>query len=424
MNWKSVSFNFINLAVGIWAFLSCSFVANDTNQLSSQDQLVKKDSLILPSIVKEEANLPTITGAEQTETYIPLLEGKKVGVVANNTSLIGNVHLVDSLLRAGIDVKIVFSPEHGFRGDHDAGAKVKHSVDERTGLPIYSLHGKTKKPSEKSLKDVDVLLFDIQDVGVRFYTYISTLHYVMEACAENNTQLILLDRPNPNAHYVAGPVLENKYKSFVGMHPVPVVYGMSIGEYAQMINGESWLKDSLNCTLKVVPLKNWNHDKEYILPVPPSPNLATQLSIYLYPHLCLFEGTSVSVGRGTKKPFEKYGHPKYNDTTFSFMPKAVKGKSLNPPFKNKVCNGKDLSAIDLDEARKIKEFKLSYIIDAMNKTKGVDFFAHKSFFNLLAGNGDLIKQLLSGVKENEIQNSWEIELLKFKKKREQYLLYP
>jgi uncharacterized protein YbbC (DUF1343 family) len=423
MNWKSASFSLINLAVGISLMLSSSCVSQTVENKSANVKNLGNDPIVSEVKRIDTVYAEVITGAAQTELYLPSLKNRKVGVVANNTSVINQTHIVDSLLSVGVDVKIVFSPEHGFRGDHDAGDKINHSVDEKTGLPIFSLHGNTKKPSSKSLKGIDVLLFDIQDVGVRFYTYISSLHYVMEACAENNIELILLDRPNPNAHYIGGPVLNEKYTSFVGMHPVPVVYGMSIGEYARMINGENWLKDSVVCDLKVVRLKNWTYNKEYILPIPPSPNLPTQLSIYLYPHICFFEGTSISVGRGTAAPFEKYGHPKYRDVNYSFTPQAVPGKSSNPPFKNEECFGVDLSGTTLVNARSVKNLKLSYLLNAKEKTATNNIFTHSSFFNLLAGNNELIQKINLGQSEREIQASWELDLSNFKKVRSKYLMY-
>ena len=403
--------------------LSCSCVSQSAENKIINANVINNDSIELETAQLDQVYQEIITGAEQTELYFPQLQNRKVGVVANNTSVIGKTHVVDSLLSVGVDVKIVFSPEHGFRGDRDAGDKINHSVDAKTGLPIFSLHGKTKKPSAVSLKDVDVVLFDIQDVGVRFYTYISSLHHVMEACAENNIELIVLDRPNPNAHYIGGPVLNRKYTSFVGMHSVPVVYGMSIGEYAKMINGERWLKDSVVCDLKVVKLKNWTYDKEYVLPIPPSPNLPTQLSIYLYPHICLFEGTSVSVGRGTKAPFEKYGHPKYKGLNYSFTPKSIQGKSSNPPFKNEVCYGVDLSSTSISDARSVKNLKLSFLIDANENTASKNIFTHSSFFNLLAGNNELMQKIKSGQSEREIQDSWEEGLTEFQKVRSKYLMY-
>jgi uncharacterized protein YbbC (DUF1343 family) len=428
MNWNTLSFSFIKISLVLLFLSSCSWFSEGKEPIDqviigeqeSNKNLWNKDVKQKLKVKKSQ----TLTGAQQTALYFPLLKDKTVGVVANNTSFVNQTHLVDTLLASGIHVKMVFSPEHGFRGDQDAGAKVKHAIDADTGLPIYSLHGSTKKPSKKSLQGIEVILFDIQDVGVRFYTYLSTLHYVMEACAENNIKLYVLDRPNPNAHYVAGPVLEKAHRSFVGMHPVPIVYGMSIGEYSTMINGEGWLKGGAVCDLEVIPLKYWNHQKECVLPIAPSPNLTSQLSIYLYPHLCLFEGTEISVGRGTTLPFEQYGHPSYLDTAYSFVPKSIKGKSLKPPFKDEKCFGQDLSGMSLEHARGFHEFKLTYLLDAKSNTRTNNFFAHASFFNLLAGNNSLLKMIESGMTEKEIQKSWNKKLNGFKEVRAKYLIYP
>lgn len=375
--------------------------------------------------------VPLLTGAQQMQHYLHLLVGKNVGVVANQTSVLYGVHLVDTLLHRGVKIKRVFSPEHGFRGNHDAGAIIKHSKDDKTGLPIFSLHGKTKKPTNESLKGIDVMIFDIQDVGVRFYTYISTLHYVMEACAENDILLIVLDRPNPNAHYVDGPVLEAKYSSFVGMHPVPIVYGVSIGEYAQMINGEKWLKDDLQCKLKVVALKGWSHNTEYVLPIPPSPNLPNQKSIYLYPSLCLFEGTIASVGRGTDSPFQLWGHPGIDtnciDTalSFRFKPVSIPGKSKYPKHENKTCFGVSYASRSVDEIKKDWQFELKPILDAIN-CSGAEkdaFFDRVEFFNLLAGNATLLKDIKVGLSEEEIKARWASDLKIYMQIREKYLIY-
>ncbi len=409
----------INLVVFCTFFLSCVSPLEQNIEVD----ILQKDTISTAAIDIPEVNLQTFVGALRTEEYIPLLQAKKVAVVANHTSFIGRNHLVDSLLSLGIEVQIVFSPEHGFRGDKDAGEHVSHSVDSKTGLSIYSLHGKTKKPSSKSLEGVDVVLFDIQDVGVRFYTYISSLHYVMEACAENNVKLIVLDRPNPNAHYVSGPVLQPKYKSFVGLHPVPVVYGMTIGEYARMINGQHWLKDSVVCDLTVVDLLNWDHDKEYILPIPPSPNLPNQLSLYLYPHLCFFEGTAISVGRGTDSPFQLFGHPHYSDTSFSFKPVSKKGAS-RPPLMNEQCYGKDLRSMTMEEARSIKKLDLSYLFLAHQKVKIKKFFTSPAFLRLLVGNNELISQMRNGLSLSEIENTWEADVANFLLVRKKYLVYP
>ncbi len=358
-------------------------------------------------------------GAERTDQYLSLISGKRVAVLTNQTGVIGKTHLVDSLLSSGIDIRCIFTPEHGFRGDVDAGEHVHSQKDKKTGLPIVSLYGDSKKPSVAQLKDIDVLLFDLQDVGVRFYTYISTLHYVMEACAENGIPLILLDRPNPNGNYVDGPVLDTNFRSFVGMHPVPVVYGMTIGEYAQMINGEGWLKDSIQCPLKVIPCAHYTHDKFYELPVAPSPNLRNSNAIRLYPQLCLFEGTAVSVGRGTSFPFEVFGHPDFSDTLFSFVPVPGFG-SAHPKLEGKTCYGYDLRKTSEYPAH----FDLSYLVLAytyFNSEK--DFITSPAFFDKLSGNEKLRMQLINHIPEAEIRASWQKDLAKFRKIRKKYLLY-
>ena len=415
--------NMCMLFLLILLVVSCSSeIIEEVNvKPSLNDSLFVQES---PSIVSE---LNTQVGAESISEYLPYLHNQRVAIVGNQTSVIGSTFLVDTLLSLGIDVTLLFAPEHGFRGNHDAGEKVKHSQDSKTGLQIFSLHGKTHKPTKKSLENVDVILFDVQDVGARFYTYISTLHYVMEAAAENNKKLIVLDRPNPNAHYIDGPVLDKQFKSFVGMHPVPVVYGMTIGEYGEMINGEFWLKDSLQADLKVVKLKNWTHDKEYILPVPPSPNLPNQLSIYLYPSLCFFEGTEVSIGRGTEYPFQVWGHPKANCDMldhFSFQPVSIIGKSKNPKYENTFCRGVDFRGYAQDSIRKHWKLEISILQEAQDCVQpDKEFFNRSTFFNLLAGNSQLINQLKERKNEEEIRESWEPELEKFKLIRAKYLLY-
>ena len=363
-----------------------------------------------------------IVGAERFEEYLSFVKNKKVGLLTNQTSVVRNengdlIHLLDTLLLLDVDVIKIFSPEHGFRGNVEAGEFVNNSVDSKTNLPIISLYGKNKKPTKEQIKDCEVILFDLQDVGCRFYTYISTLHYVMEACAENNCRVIVLDRPNPN-DYIDGPVLDSKFKSFVGMHTVPVLHAMTIGEYAKMINGEGWLKDSIQCDLQVIKMLGWKHNLEeaYQLPIAPSPNLQTPKAIELYPSLCFFEGTKVSVGRGTDTPFEIIGYPDYYDKTFSFTPRAIKGVSDNPMYKDKKCYGKkDLKA-------KKKKLDLSFLIN-MYKTanKKEDFF--NSFFDKLAGTDQLRKQIEKGIEEEEIYLSWKKDIEKFKKIREKYLLY-
>ncbi|MFK7785965.1 MAG: exo-beta-N-acetylmuramidase NamZ domain-containing protein [Crocinitomicaceae bacterium] len=358
-------------------------------------------------------------GAEQLEEYLPLLEGKKVGIIGNQSSLIGETHLVDSLLSMDVNVAKVFSPEHGFRGKADAGEHVSNEKDQKTGLPIVSLYGKNKKPTQEQLKGLDVVVFDIQDVGVRFYTYISTLHYVMEACAQANIPVIVLDRPNPNGHYVDGPVLDMKYKSFVGMHPVPIVYGMTIGEYGKMINGEGWLEGNLRCDYTVIPCGEYTHDMHYDLPVPPSPNLRSYSSIQLYPSLCLLEATTVSVGRGTDRPFEYYGHPEFPKSNFAFTPKSGPG-SKNPKHNGKECNGYDLHMLENETAARID---LTYLINSRDILKGKTFIDRSKMFNLLAGNNVLIQQLKNGKSRQEIRASWQDELDAFKLIREKYLMY-
>lgn len=362
-------------------------------------------------------------GAEQTAIYFPLLKGKSVAFVGNQTSVIGKTHLVDTLLAMKVNIKKIFFPEHGFRGDEDAGEQLKTYKDKRTGLACISLYGKeNKKPSPEDLKNVDVVIFDIQDVGARFYTYISTLHYVMEACAENKKQLIVLDRPNPNGYYVDGPVLEPKFTSFTGMHPVPIVHGMTIGEYARMINGEKWLANAVQCDLVVVPVKNYTHDDLYQIPVKPSPNLPNMPSIYMYPSMCLFEGTIVSVGRGTDKPFQQFGYPQLTGGNTMFTPKPVKGASENPMYNGQPCHGYDVSTYGEAYIKYSKKVYLFWIMNLYNTSTMKDKFFN-SYFNFLAGNETLQKQIKEGKTEEEIRKSWEPELIKFKATRKKYLIY-
>ncbi|PKQ61448.1 hypothetical protein BZG02_15965 [Labilibaculum filiforme] len=362
-------------------------------------------------------------GAENFTEYLPLLKQKKIAVVANQSSMVNGENLVDVLLAKNIEITKIFSPEHGFRGTADAGEKISNAVDAKTALPIVSLYGKHYKPSVSDLKGVDVVVFDIQDVGVRFYTYISTLHYVMEACAEQGVQVIVLDRPNPNAHYVDGPVLEMKYSSFVGMHPVPVVYGMSIGEYAKMINGEKWLKDGVQCELFIIKCKNWNRDNAYALPVKPSPNLPNQLAVALYPSLCFFEGTVVSAGRGTDFPFQVYGHPSFTKGDFEFTPRSISGASKYPKFEGEKCVGYDLRKINTKDLRKNKKMDLSFLLNAYGELKAKpDFF--NSFFVNLAGTEKLRSQIENSLSETEIRKSWQKDIRQYLEIREKYLLYP
>ncbi len=366
-------------------------------------------------------DLPEITmGASQTALYFPLIKDKKIGMVVNQTSVVEGQHLVDFLLSQKQQVVKVFAPEHGFRGKADAGEHVKDAKDTKTGLPVISLYGKNKKPSAEMLKDIDVVIFDIQDVGVRFYTYISTLHLVMEACAENNKPLIVLDRPNPNGDYVDGPVLEPKFKSFVGMDPLPIVHGLTIGELAKMINGQKWLKNGLQCNLTVVKMNHYSHKRFYDLPIKPSPNLPNYQSIRLYPSLCLFEATNISVGRGTTIPFQIYGYPDKSAGAFSFTPKSIPGMSKHPKFENQTCYGADLR--DNISAR---TFTLTYLLDTYYHYKDKEnFFLKNNFFDKLAGTDELRHQIEANLTEDEIRLSWQTNLTAYKKMRKQYLLYP
>jgi uncharacterized protein YbbC (DUF1343 family) len=363
-------------------------------------------------------------GAARFEAYVPEIRGKKVGLVANHTSRVKNVHLVDTLLAQGVDVRKIFAPEHGFRGTADAGEHINDGNDERTGLPLISLYGSNRKPTGNNLSGLDVVLFDIQDVGVRFYTYISTMHYVMEACAENNIPVIVLDRPNPNIDLCDGPVLDTAYSSFVGMHPVPVAHGMTVAEYARMINGEGWLKNGITCDLSWVSCENYTRDMAYKLPVPPSPNLPNQRSIRLYPTLCFFEATSLSVGRGTDMQFQIVGHPALRGKTeFSFTPESNAG-SAHPKFKNKTCYGydfrKDSERFDFEPG----QLQLNWLMDIYTSfPSSATFFDRPGFFDKLAGGKTLRTQMENGVAADIMRQGWKNDLNAFKEMREPYLLY-
>lgn len=359
-------------------------------------------------------------GASRTEFYLPLLKDKNVGVVANQASTFAEVHLVDTLLNSGINVVRIFSPEHGFRGLADEGAAIASGIDAKTGLPIVSLYGKNKKPTAEQLQGIDILLFDLQDVGVRFYTYISTMTYVMEAAAENDIPVIVLDRPNPNGFYVDGPVLEPEFSSFAGMHQVPVVYGLTIGEYAEMVNGEHWLRDSVQCELTVIPMRNYVRNAIYRLPVKPSPNLPNWQSVYLYPSLCFFEGTDVSVGRGTDVPFQVYGHPQMTDA-FSFTPRTAAGHNA-PLYSDKECHGKDLTGYANNFKKNKQRIQLQWLIDAREQLKDDDKFFN-NYFEKLAGVKSLREMINDGVTEDEIRASWQDDIDKYLKIREKYLIY-
>ena len=363
----------------------------------------------------------TKSGAENTTLYLSDLKDKRVGIVANQTSLIGQNHLVDSLLSHLISIKVIFTPEHGFRGEADAGAHITSGKDNKTGIAIISLYGNHKKPTEKDLKDVDIVVFDLQDVGVRFYTYISTLTYVMEACAEQNIPVIVLDRPNPNGCYIDGPILEKEFQSFVGLHPVPIVYGMTIGEYALMVNGEGWLGNQLKCNLTIIPLTNYDRNAIDLLAVKPSPNLPNYKSVFLYPSLCLFEGTTVSIGRGTAFPFQVYGHPDIPETEFSFTPESRPG-ATSPKHNNMVCNGFDLRSLAHIPDKSNAKINLDWIIQAHQMLTHPGFF--NAYFEKLAGTKALRLQIENGASEKEIRESWQSGLKDFKKIRAKYLIYP
>lgn len=372
-----------------------------------------------PIHAREEAP-PVITGAERAAEYLPLLAGKRVAVVTNQTGRIGEVHLVDSLLASGVTVTKVFAPEHGFRGEADAGEHVKDQRDVRTGLPVVSLYGTNKKPTAAQLADVDVLVFDIQDVGVRFYTYIGTLHYVMEAAADHGKQLVVLDRPNPNGHYVDGPVLDMRYRSFVGMHPVPLVHGMTVAEFARMIDGEGWLKDGLRCAPIVVPCLNYYHGRGHVLPVRPSPNLPDMQAVYLYPSLGLFEGTVVSVGRGTDRPFKLIGYPGNPVGDVRFTPVPMPG-AKDPPHKGRECVGSDLSEEDVASLQRIRLDWLVRMYRGAPDRKS--FFLANGFFDKLAGGPGLRESIEQGLDEDIIRQGWEEDLSVFRGLRAKYLLY-
>lgn len=392
------------------------------------------------SVINLTTKGQVITGAERMDTYLPLLKNKRVAVFANQTSMVKSMHLVDTLLRSGIRIIKIFGPEHGFRGTADAGEHVSNGTDKKTGLPVISLYGEHKKPSTEDLGDIDVLVFDIQDVGVRFYTFISSLEYCLESCLENRKMMLILDRPNPNGFYVDGPVLDKKFKSFVGMQPVPIVYGMTIGEYALMLTGEKWLSEKANRNnaynittrptpdtpfhVQIIKCKNYDHQTKYILPVHPSPNLKEMQSIYLYPSTCFFEGTVLSEGRGTDKPFQVFGHPSFPENLYSFTPQPNAGAKSSKCFYQK-CYGWNESGTRDAVLKKIdNKIQLQYLLKAYQLFPGKDsFFLRNNFFNKLAGNDVLMQQVKAGKPEAVIRASWEPGLTAFKKIREKYLLY-
>lgn len=393
-----------------------SFSCKDTLTGASH----KAESIRITEPSKKE--LPSevvIHGDERLDEYFPLLKNKKIGLVVNQSSILKGTHLIDTLLSSGLMIKKIFAPEHGIRGKADAGEKVSDGKD-KTGIPIISLYGNHKKPYKTDVEGLDVVVFDLQDVGVRFYTYISTMHYVMEACAENNVKIIILDRPNPNGDYVAGPVLEKEHKSFVGLHPIPIVHGLTVGELAKMINGEKWLKDSLKADLKVITCKNYKHSIVLPLEVKPSPNLPTLNSIRWYPSLCLLEATVISVGRGTHMPFEVIGNPYLDSVSFpyTFTPKSIEGMSKHPKHQDKMCYGLNLQKV------KAEKFSFNYLVKAHKEINSADFFTNKAFFYKLCGTKKVYNALVSGKEEQEIEDLFYAELEDYRILRKKYLLYP
>ena len=363
-----------------------------------------------------------VPAAWKTEKYVKFLHGKKIGIVANAASVVGKVNIVDTLIRCGTDIRVIFSPEHGFRNFIEAGEEAGDYTDPVTRLQVISLYGIKKKPADMDLQGLDLVVFYIQDVGVRFYTYISTLSLLMEACAENHIPLLVLDTPNPNASYIDGPVLDPRYKSFVGMHPVPMVYGMTIGEYARMVNGEGWLGKELQCDLTVFPIDDYTHRTAFVPVEKPSPNLANGNSIILYPSLCLFEGTVISVGRGTPFPFEVYGHPDLKGYDFSFTPRPLPGIDSHPRYKGKLCYGEDLRNYYNEHPSEKGKIILTWLLRAFKKTGKKEFFT--DYFDHLAGNATLKEQIIRGMDEDQIRRSWQAGIQEFRKIRQKYLLYP
>lgn len=394
--------------------------------VSCTETNVKKNTSEVDLTIKKNDSLSALKifpGADNTAKYIPMLEGKNVALVVNHSSVIEGVHLSDTLLSLGINVVKAFAPEHGFRGDADAGAVIKDGIDTKSGLPVVSLYGNKVKPSNEDLEGVDVLVFDIQDVGVRFYTYIATMQYIMEAGAENDIPVIVLDRPNPHGHYIDGPLLEKQFKSFVGLIPIPIVYGMTIGELAKMINGEKWMENNVMCKLTVIPCTNYTHLSHYELPLPPSPNLPDFVAVSLYPSLCFFEGTVLSEGRGTDKPFKHFGHPKFEGIyDYNFIPKPNYG-SANPKLNGEKCFGVDLSDIKIKDFRHKGEIDLTWILETYNNFEDKKTFFRNKRMDKLAGTDRLRLMILKGATEDEIRETWQADLKAFNKVRKNYLLY-
>jgi len=367
---------------------------------------------------QDKVSTKIVVGAAQFNNYLSLLKNKNIALVVNQTSMVSNIHLVDTLLAQGVSIKKIFAPEHGFRGVADAGEHIEDGIDVKTQLPIISLYGKHRKPTKEDLSNIDIVVFDIQDVGVRFYTYISTMHYVMEACAEQNKKFIVLDRPNPNGQYIAGPVLDLAYQSFVGMHPIPIVHGLTVGELAQMINGEKWLKNGIECDLEVVKIQGYSQLSNYTLPIKPSPNLPNQRSILLYPSLCLLEPTVMSIGRGTTFPFQVIGFPDSTYGAFTFTPVSIEGASKYPKHENKKSFGEDLRELPIDT-----KFTVKWLLEYYRKNPSDSFFTSPDFFDKLAGNSTLRSQIKKGLSEQEIEKSWRAELEKYRKMSLKYRIY-
>ena len=408
--------------------------ATQNTAIPSEETTLPKDDSANQSVDPDGKfdNASIKVGAELMGEYLDKLANKKVALVVNQTSMIGNEHLVDALLSKGIKITKIFAPEHGFRGTASAGETIKNGIDVKTNLPIISLYGKNKKPTADQLKDVDVVIFDIQDVGARFYTYISTMHYVMQACAENNKKLFIFDRPNPNGHYIDGPILQNGFNSFVGMHPIPVVHGLTVGELACMIEGEGWLGNGLTCDFDVVKCEGYTHKSFYKLPVKPSPNLPNMRAIYLYPHLCFFEGTPVSVGRGTDFPFQAIGHPDFNFGQYSFTPKGNEGAKY-PKHEGKACKGHELTRLTVADLQDASFHKINmnwlygyhrFFVYMKDNNKSIgEFFNENLFFDKLAGTDKLRKDLAAGITAEEISQSWKADLKTYQEMRAKYLLY-
>ena len=414
----------LGLTLTICLISNCVSSSSQKNPIISEADSLNTDKLAV------NAKAP-ITGADQVSTYIDYLKGKKIGILVNQTSIIGKKPIVDSLVALGVNIVMIFGPEHGFRGTASNGDKVSDSVDPTTGIPAISLYGKQKKPTKEQMAGIDLMIFDIQDVGARFYTYINTLGHIMEACAENNKEMLILDRPNPNGYLVDGPILEDHLRSGIGMYKIPISHGLTVAEFAQMINGEGWLPNKMKCKLKIIKVANYNHKTPYTLPVMPSPNLNTQQSIMLYPHICMFEGTIISQGRGTYMPFTVLGAPLLRGNFhFSFTPKSIKGMSETPLHQDQECYGVDLRKIDMSKTYESGRLDLRWIMDLYkaypDQAKFFDMSQSKQMgsFDKLVGTENLRKQIIAGASEDEIRKSWEPGLGQYKTMRKKYLIYP